>query len=50
MCGPVRVSARMVFPDIESGAGRKPMKTMAPGGPRTRRVIGTGGTLGVCRQ
>ncbi len=26
------------------------MKTMARGGPRTRRVIGTGGTLGACPQ
>ena len=40
----------MVFPDIESGAGRKPMKNMAQDGNRTRRIIGTGGTLGACRQ
>ncbi len=41
MYGSVRVSARMVFPDIESGAGRKPIKNimMAQGGNRTRRLI-----------
>ena len=50
VCGPVRVSARMVFPEFESGAGRKPMKNMAQGGNRTRRIIGTGGTLGAGRQ
>ena len=40
----------MVFPEFESGAGRKPMKTMAWGGHRTRRILGAGGTLVACRQ
>jgi hypothetical protein len=39
----------MVFPEFESGAGRKPMKTMARGGPRTRRILGAGGTLSSAR-
>jgi hypothetical protein len=42
----------MGFQEFESGAGRKPMKTMARGGHRTWRIKGTstGGTLGASRQ
>ncbi len=36
--------------EFESGAGRKPMKTMARSGPRTPIILGNGGTLGACRR